>query len=165
MRIIIEGCDGTGKTSVAKILAEKYGCDLVHMTGDDPKDRDFYFQSIRKENVVYDRNVIGEMVYPYVFNRNPQLQHSDCIDILKGAHTLHVYVFVLTAKPETCKQRLMRRGNECKEVLDKLDYINAKFKTLAYECDHIGVIEIDTTMLTIDQTAAKIIKIIESRGE
>lgn len=158
MKIIIEGCDGTGKTSVAKALAAKYGCDVVHMTGDDPKDYDFYLNSIRKTNVVYDRNVVGEMVYPYVFNREPVLNQAGFEMIIAYAKNTDVWIFVLTAKPETCQLRLQRRGNERKEILDQLDYINAKFKVLAHEND---LIEIDTAQLTVDQTVDKIIKIIE----
>ena len=32
MNIIIEGCDGVGKTTLAKKLADKYCCDILHMT-------------------------------------------------------------------------------------------------------------------------------------
>ena len=38
MKIILEGCDGTGKTTLAKLLAEKYGLDICHCTAEDPKD-------------------------------------------------------------------------------------------------------------------------------
>lgn len=48
MKIILEGADGTGKTTLAKILAERYGLDICHCTQDDPNDFIFYQQSIRK---------------------------------------------------------------------------------------------------------------------
>ena len=44
MRIILEGCDGTGKTTLANILAFKYGLDICHCTASDPSDFQFYKQ-------------------------------------------------------------------------------------------------------------------------
>lgn len=159
MRIVIEGCDGVGKTSICKILAEKYGCDIVHMTSQDPGDYEFYKQSLRKENVIYDRNVLGEMVYPHVFDRNGKLAEVELSDILYKFEK-DVHFFVLTADPETIRLRLSRRGNEVGEVLDSIDYINAKFKTLVYEHK---LTEIDTTQMKIEDVANKIIEIIESK--
>lgn len=159
MKIVIEGCDGVGKTSIAKILAEKYGCDIVHMTSQDPGDYEFYKQSLRKENVIYDRNVLGEMVYPHVFNRQKKLAGVELREILHHFKK-DVYFFVLTADPETIRLRLSRRGNEASEILESIDYINAKFKTLVYE---YKLSEIDTTQMKIEDVANKIIEIIESK--
>ena len=156
MKIVLEGCDGVGKTSVAKILAMKYGCDIVHMTGDDPKDYNFYNQSLRKENVIYDRNVIGERVYPLVFNREPELKRYE-LDLILESHT-DVHFFVLTANADEIERRLKNRGNENENILKSLGYINAKFKTLAYE---YGIHEIDTTHARIEDVALRIINIIE----
>ena len=71
--VILDGCDGTGKTTLAKIIAAKYGWDICHCTGDDPKDYEFYRQTGKKQNVVWDRHTIGELIYPTVFNRKPEL--------------------------------------------------------------------------------------------
>ena len=40
MNIIIEGCDGVGKTTLAKKLADKYCCDILHMTKNSDKTLD-----------------------------------------------------------------------------------------------------------------------------
>ena len=158
MKIVIEGCDGVGKTSVVNMLAKKYGCDVVHMTGDDPKDCEFYHQSLRKNNVIYDRNVIGEMVYPRIFGRQRELSHEQLADIINMHKDVHF--FVLTANPVTIQMRLSTRGTECPEILNSLDYINAKFKVLAYE---YGITEIDTTQMTQNQVVEEIEKIINEK--
>ena len=75
--VILDGCDGTGKTTLAKIIAAKYGWDICHCTGDDPKDYEFYRQTGKKQNVVWDRHTIGELIYPTVFNRKPELATED----------------------------------------------------------------------------------------
>ena len=48
MKVILEGCDGTGKTTLAKLLAERYGLDICHCTQYDPADYDFYSHTMRK---------------------------------------------------------------------------------------------------------------------
>lgn len=158
MRIVIEGCDGTGKTSVAKILAKQYGCDVVHMTGDDPKDHEFYWQSLRKQNVIYDRNVLGELVYPYVFDRGKCLTNAEADNAISFYKQRGVYFFVLTANEGICKARLMMRGNEDQRILSNIPYILAKFKALAFE---YNIPEIDTSQRSTSSVAKEIIKIIE----
>lgn len=160
MRIVIEGCDGTGKTSVAKILADHYGCDVVHMTGDDPKDFDFYWQSLRKNNVVYDRNVLGELVYPYVFDRKKHLKDEQSDGVISFYKHKGVHFFVLTANEGICKARLMMRGNEDQRILSNIPYILAKFKALAFE---YNIPEIDTSQRSADRVAKEIIKVIEEK--
>ena len=161
MKIVIEGCDGTGKTSVAKILAEKYGCDIVHMTGNDPRDYQFYYQSLRKEQVVYDRNVLGEFVYPYVFGRQKEVRYGKLNRLMYFCRNNGVYFFVLTANRETCKLRLIEKDEDIR-IIRNIDYILAKFRALAFEYD---IPEIDTTLSTAEETAKEIMNIIERKGE
>lgn len=160
MTIVIEGCDGTGKTSVAKVLAEKYGCDVVHMTGKDPADFEFYSQSLRKKNVIYDRNVLGELVYPYVFRRSKQLQQEEADRLVRFYKDHGVYFFVLTADAVTCAMRLTARGNEDQKILDNISYILAKFKAVAFE---YGIPEIDTSHRSVSEVAKQIMTIIEEK--
>lgn len=162
MKIIIEGCDGVGKSSVAEILAERLGLDVVHFTGDDPKNFNFYYQTALKENVVYDRHTIGELVYPKVFGRKPQINMSEAQTVINesGAH-----FFVLTADLYEICDRILDRGvqTECEKIIDNIEYINAKFVTLAYELKN--VILIDTTDLTAEEVADSIMQTINEKGE
>ena len=161
MRIILEGCDGTGKSTVAKILAKKYNLDIVHMTGQDPKDYGFYRQSIRKTNVVFDRNLIGEMIYPIVFRRMNELTRAEFRTLIDMARNEGVKMFVFTCENSVLKERLTARGNECDEVMKHLEYINDSFKFLAHS--HFIPI-IDTTNKNAEEVAKEIIEIIE-KGE
>lgn len=51
MRIVLEGVDGAGKTTLAKILAQKYGLDICHCTQYDAADYAFYRQTLRKRRL------------------------------------------------------------------------------------------------------------------
>lgn len=148
MRVIIEGCDGTGKTTLANLLAKEYGLEVVHCTQHDPADPDFYYNALRKENTIWDRHVIGEMVYPYIFNRVPQTEAYDVRDIINRAKLNDVKIFVLTADEEVIKARLAARGDEHLNITNNIGMINSMFKIAA---EWLNVPVIDTSKMTLQE--------------
>lgn len=148
MRIILEGCDGTGKTTLTKLYADKYNLDICHCTQHDPSDYDFYKQTIRKNNVIWDRHTIGELIYPRVFNRTAQISPEDARIILSHGKELGAKIFVLTSPIDVIRLRLQERGGECKEVLDKLAWIDNQFKFFA---DQFNIPVIDTSNFNIQE--------------
>ena len=128
--IVVEGCDGTGKTTLCKKLAERYGWDVVHVTSKDPNDFDFYKQTLRKANVVYDRHFLGELIYPRVYNRKGNLSLYDAEWFTHYSCDTKTCVIVLTASMDEIKRRLTERG-ELKFVFDKVESINRQFLNLA----------------------------------
>lgn len=82
MRIILEGCYGTGKTTLANLLASKYNLDICHCTTADPNDFQFYKQAVRKNNVIWDCYAIGELIYQEIFSRKTDISPEDVRIIL-----------------------------------------------------------------------------------
>ena len=148
MKIILEGCDGTGKTTLAKILADRYGLDICHCTQHDPSDYNFYRQTLRKENVIWDRHTLGELIYPIVFGRKPKIGTEDARLVMHYAKQEGVKVFVLTADDETISRRLNERGNEDSRIRQNLSWINDRFKFYA---KHYHVPIIDTSKMTLNE--------------
>lgn len=148
MRIVLEGVDGVGKTTLAKILAYKYNLDICHCTQYDASDYNFYKQTLRKENVIWDRHTIGELIYPTIFNRKQQVSIEEVEDILNFAKLENIKVFVLTTDMDKIKDRLSKRGNENKHILDNLDWINEQFKLYA---NKFNVKIIDTSKMTLEE--------------
>ena len=148
MRIILEGADGTGKTTLAKILAERYGLDICHCTQHDPADYAFYRQTLRKENVVWDRHTLGELIYPTVFGRKQIISTEDARLLMHYAKLENVKVLVLTADENVLYDRLNARGNEHPLILTQLTWINEKFKFYA---DQYDVPVIDTSKMTLNE--------------
>ena len=89
MFIILEGIDRSGKSTVAKYFQSK-GFQYIHFAAPDKKYNDptylgaSYFDdmvelysNLTGQDVVFDRSVWGEMVWPYVYKRRPQLGDAD----------------------------------------------------------------------------------------
>lgn len=162
MKIIIEGCDGTGKTTLAKKLARKYKCDVIHMTNKDPKDFNFYSQSLRKTKAIYDRNFLSEMIYPKVFKRNGSaITEQEFKLLLKQARDEDILIVILTASRYDILTRLKERTNEPEEILKKYVWIDKQYRKIAKKyCIPI----FDTTYLTVPDICKMVNSIIGYRG-
>lgn len=149
MKIIIEGADGAGKTTLAKILADKYGLEICHCTQHDPADFYFYRETLRKENCIWDRHTIGELIYPLVFNREAQITQTEAKAIIDIAKSEGVKIFVLTAPIETLYERLRKRvPEENPRILANLSLIDGAF----VECARaMGVPVINTANMTLNE--------------
>lgn len=147
-RIIIEGCDGTGKTTLAKILANEYGLDYCHCTASDPGDYSFYLNTARKDNTVWDRHTIGELIYPEIFDRPPQISIEDARLALAYAREQGAKIFVLTTDMDVIRDRLNKRGGENEKIMRNLEFINDRFIFYARE---FKIPVIDTSKLTLGE--------------
>lgn len=148
MKIILEGCDGTGKSTLAKLLADKYGLDICHCTQSDPADYDFYKQTARKDNVVWDRHTLGELIYPFVFNREYKISPEAARLVILYAKEAGAKIFVLTSDIEEIKRRLTARASEDDRILERIDWIDQEFRKYA-EIFNIPVI--DTSKMTMNE--------------
>jgi len=125
--IVIEGCDLCGKSTLVKRLSEKYNLDIMHCTSHDPKDYTFYFNLLRKKNVVYDREWIGELIYPEIYMRISQLSIPEANNLMKFSNENNVKTLVLTCENEELQKRLSIRGEEVESVKENLSKINDSF--------------------------------------
>lgn len=149
MKIILEGVDGAGKTTLARILADKYGLDIAHCTQHDAADYDFYRQTLRKENIVWDRHTLGELIYPKVFDRKQQIGTEDARILMHYAKQENAKVLVLTADMTVLRERLSNRKEpENPLIMNNLDYIDQQFRFYAGQFD---LPVIDTSFRTLQQ--------------
>lgn len=151
--IIVEGVDLSGKDTLCLKLSEKYGLDFVHCTNTDPRDFGFYYQTLRKGNVVYSRNWLSELIYPSVFGRAQALT-SDEADILDFyMKKAGVKMLVLTCSDDELMSRLARRGEDIKCVRDNLIRINSSF---VYFAERFGYPVVDTSKTPFEEICSLI---------
>ena len=128
-KIIIEGCDKVGKTTLAKKLSKKYKLDVLHFNRYDKTNHIFYSQTMKKTNYIFDRHFIGEMIYPFIFNRKKQLNKEQFEKLLKQANDENVKIIVLYETDEVLLKRIKKENY--KEVKDNFLKINNMFIDIA----------------------------------
>lgn len=146
MEIIIEGCDGVGKTTLVNKLKKHYQIDSMHITSKDPNDYSFYKQLLKKKDIIYDRHFIGEMIYPKIFNRKQKLSNRKFEKLLKYCRKHNIKIIILTTGDSIISQRLYERGNEHTKILENIHDINLQFRDIAnkYNIEIIDTLEVNT---------------------
>lgn len=153
MRIALEGVDGSGKTTVAEKLANKYGCNIIRLTYNGDRSIESYSHLMKSENVVHDRTFISEMIYPKYFNRASRLDVEFIPELFYKMRFNRIKLFILTASDETILERIGKRGDEFIDDAKKFIKINQDYLTLAKRHKYKVI---DTTNKTIDEIVKEI---------
>lgn len=143
MLIVLEGCDGTGKTSIAKLIqAVMLDAEIIHCTAETPNDFKFFSKLIdigQYRNIILDRGMYGQFVYQSPEDRklsHKQLRALELNMIRTGAKVFHV-----TAMKQTVEDRLNSRS----EVpMHTVSVLLSRFDDL-FEKSLMPVITVDTT--------------------
>lgn len=143
MNIVIEGCDGTGKSTLAKFLAETFGLYYWHESA--PRSFDEYCQMLKSGGVVFDRFCLGQFVYnePQDRRMNEEALKTLVQQVFPETKTLLLYVDCPT---EEIIKRLIARGEG--STADKADMekwiknIRGTYKSILRKCG-AEYIEID----------------------
>ena len=130
--VVLEGCDGTGKTTLATTLAARHGYSVVH-SGRTPDDVDLLarYRSILAipGKIVLDRSFISELVYgPLQYGRS-RLTASDAAQMAllvaaRGGVLVH-----LTGRPESIVTRLRARDGSA-PPLERIYALTDAYRTV-----------------------------------
>lgn len=143
MLIVLEGCDGTGKSTIAKFLSLVLPeSQIVHCTVHTPNDFNFFSNLIsigRHQNIILDRGMYGQFVYQKKEERklsNKQLTQLEMHMLQTNASVIHV-----TAKEDTIVQRLYDRSEvtaiPVRTIMERFDEVFSK--------SILPVVKLDTT--------------------
>lgn len=118
MLIVLEGCDGAGKTELANFLAKIFKADIIHCSTHTQNDYNFFYDIIQaakgKRNVIADRFCYGQFVYQnpedrplkdYNFTAEENLSMLERTMLSTRAKMIYV-----TAPADVIKSRLAARG-------------------------------------------------------
>ncbi|MGI5292722.1 hypothetical protein ACQEVF_56755 [Nonomuraea polychroma] len=127
--IVLEGCDGVGKTTYAVALATRYGYQRVHADRT-PEGVDLFqrHRSIlaRPGRLVLDRSFISELVYGPLLHGRCRLTASQTVELLGMVAARGGVLIHLTAKPEHIRARLLARDGAAL-TLDELRALTARY--------------------------------------
>lgn len=148
MRIYLDGCDGVGKSTLAKYLSERFKLDIFCLTKDSEKSIDRYNELAAIENVVHDRTFLSEVVYPKIFRRDNWLTDDAVCELIEFYNQDDGVLVICTAPDDIIRRRILDRQTfEHYEVVNNIDYINSSYRELA---NKYNLLLVDTQTLDFD---------------
>lgn len=148
MKIAFEGPKGTGKTtainSIVKSLNEDYK--VIHMTKEDDNSFFGYKRLLDDENVIFDRYALGELVYPFIYKRVPQMGPMEVLALAKDVD----YLFIsYSSDPVLLIDRVLDRDSEIEEgIIESNLQFQALAEMLQYKEPNIILVDVAKESLT-----------------
>ena len=144
--VVLEGCDGVGKTTLAAVLATHHGYAVVHsFRTPDGVDLIERYRAIlaRPGRLLLDRSFVSELVYGPLRHCRSRLNFADATTLAvivaaRGGVLIH-----LTGQPERIAARLLARDGKApglEAIRALIDSYSSVFARLA---EHAPVITVD----------------------
>lgn len=121
MLYVFEGCDGTGKTTLAKKLAPILDAEIIHCTAETPNDYNFFSEIISasiSRNIIADRFCYGQFVYQNEKERN--LTQTQLFQLEAEMLNAGVKLIYVTAETSEIMDRLISRGEKTAKPVDDI---------------------------------------------
>lgn len=147
--IILEGIDGTGKTTLAEAL-EKYGYKTYHF-GYDASAKSIerkYLDvlNLNTEKMILDRSFISELVYGPVLRGNCRLDKTQTINLLEHYKKAGSTIVYLKADKDTIISRRKTDEKDFAMLTKHFDELNSKYDTAMWIASQfVNVREINTS--------------------
>lgn len=113
--LVLEGCDGAGKSTLAARLADRHGFSIIHS----PRTPDSFDLIARYREIldlpgrlILDRCFISELVYGPLYRDTCRITWAEARDLAKAVTDRDGVLCHLTAPPEIIRARLMARDGE-----------------------------------------------------
>lgn len=158
--IIIEGLDGTGKTTLANYLLNKnYILINNNLTSESHYDKYVNIIKTSDINSVSDRSFISEMVYGKVLSGTTKLSEEEFINLVKLYSEYETKIVYLYASKKILLERRKDDFKDSKVIFHLYQELMDEFeRRLDYISAYIDVFSINTGEKNCKQALAKIIK-------
>lgn len=145
MLVVLEGCDGAGKSTLAEFLAKLLNADTVHCTAETPNDYEFFDNIISAaitKNIIADRFCYGQFVYQEKEDR--RLSKDDLRVLETRMLEADGKVIIVTAPEDVILARLASRGETTnmpvKDILSRFEKVMSKSILPVMRYDTLGTI-------------------------
>jgi thymidylate kinase len=158
--IIIEGLDGTGKTTLANDLLNKnYILINNNLTSESHYDKYVNIIKTSDINSVSDRSFVSEMVYGKVLSGTTKLSEEEFINLVKLYSEYETKIIYLYASKKILLERRKDDFKDSKVIFHLYQKLMDEFeRRLDYISAYIDVFSINTGEKNCKQALAKIIK-------
>lgn len=158
--IIIEGLDGTGKTTLANDLLNKnYILINNNLTSESHYDKYVNIIKTSDINSVSDRSFISEMVYGKILSGTTKLSEEEFINLVKLYSEYETKIIYLYASKKILLERRKDDFKDSKVIFHLYQELMDEFeRRLDYISAYIDVFSINTGKKNCKQALAKIIK-------
>lgn len=143
MIIILEGPDGSGKTTLAEKLHKQTGYMLLHRTQpkteeDKKRMMEEYVQVIKAgKNCILDRSWYSEMVYGPVMRDEAIISYPQMYQLERLLAKHGAIIIYCTSTKETLWKRCKSRGEDYITDVDTFSKICDGYTTLMYDVPHL----------------------------
>lgn len=153
--LVLEGCDGVGKTTLARRLSGDHGFTVVHSPRTpDHLDLAGRYRAIlaQEGRLLFDRCFLSELVYGPLNRGRSRITWSEAIDLAETVIARDGLLVHLTAPPTVVHQRLLTRDGEAVSLDEVTALITAYRRVFDTLADYAPVLTIDTSTLDIPST-------------
>lgn len=145
--VVLEGCDGTGKTTLARALESAHAFTVIHS----PRTPDHVGLAARYRDILrlpgrlaLDRAFVSELVYGPLLRGRSRLTWDETFDLVDAVARRDGILVHLTGTAETVHDRLISRdGTSAASVAELADLIIAYRRVFATLAEHGPVTSID----------------------
>ena len=117
MRLILEGPDCAGKSTMAKELAERLKLDIIKSTYYGPKNIGAYRERLACQDVVIDRCWISEVIYSKYFAHHSKIDDITDRRLCGICVNRNIPIVVMLPPIDVIIQRMMDRGDDFYSVV------------------------------------------------
>lgn len=146
--VVLEGCDGVGKSTLAQQLSRDLGFTIVHSTRtpDGVNLAERYQQILsRPERLALDRSFVSELVYGPLRHGGSRLTDADACDLAALVAHRDGVLAHLTAPISVVRARLLERdGPAAAPIADIESLITAYERVVTTLAPYLPVVRLDT---------------------
>ena len=134
--IVIDGCDGTGKTTLAKAICDKFNGHYLHNTYRWPSKMPLYHTAAlhyalklaREKLVVIDRLWMSEAIYAAAYRGGTPWPHMG--RLMDRMVRRFAGLYILTQSPDGHREKFQQLKTEREEMYDDVEQVRASFECL-----------------------------------